>query len=408
MTHPRNRRGLKVRKVFQFRHSARNKAAIASFALALFTPILATSTFAQGSAPSSSSPPATAAPSAQQLEDWRNGLRQTPPPQTGCYTSAYPSSQWQQVPCTTPPNIPYPPARGAIGPTVGNGNDVSAQVSGHISTAVGSFDSVTGVTSESGANGANSFSLQLNTNFFSGSPACNGSSNPSNCQAWEQFVYSNGGNGFTGFAFIQYWLLNFNNTCPSGWNTSGGDCWRNGNNGVQVSPQPISNLGNLSVTGQANSGGNDMITMSTGSNVFSAQNPDSILTLAGGGWKAAEFNIVGDGNGSGATFSNGSSLVVRTSVNSGNLNAPSCLGAGFTGETNNLKFGSPPVGSKPGTLPAIVFSESSSGTAGSACASSVALSAAITLGSNPFAHTHDFNGDGKSDIAWFSNGTVAL
>ena len=63
---------------------------------------------------------------------------------------------------------------------------------------------------------ANTFSLQLNTNFFSNSPTCNGAANPSTCQAWEQFVYSNAGS-----AFIQYWLIGYNAACLAGWNTYG-------------------------------------------------------------------------------------------------------------------------------------------------------------------------------------------
>ena len=358
----------------------------------------ASSAFAQQQG--QSAPPPSQPPSSQQLEDWRKGMTQAPTPHAGCFTSEYPNTEWQEVPCGTAPARPYPPARGSRGNLVGNGNDVSAQVSGLISQAVGSFDSVSGVTSETGqVNGvggqvANTFSLQLNTNFFSNSPTCNGAANSSNCLAWEQFVYSN-----SGIAFIQYWLLNYNTTCPSGWNTFGGDCWRNGSNSVNVPTQTISNLVHLSLTGQAVSGGSDTITMSTGSQLFTAQNADSILFLAQG-WQAAEFNIVGDCCGSEANFNSGSTLVVRTSVNSGgSLNAPSCLGEGFTGETNNLNFGSPPT-AQAKTLPAIVFTESSSGTAPSACAASVAVAGIGTLVSNKLAQTHDFNGDGKSDVLW--------
>jgi hypothetical protein len=58
---------------------------------------------------------------------------------------------------------------------VGNkSGDVSVKGPGQfISQAVGSFDSVTGVTSESGAGKANAYSLQLNTNQFY-TPLCNG------------------------------------------------------------------------------------------------------------------------------------------------------------------------------------------------------------------------------------------
>ena len=268
--------------------------------------------------PAPTAPPAISEPSPAQLEAWRAGMAQVPPPTTGCHTSSYPSTQWQEVPCTTPPELPYPPARGPRPSTVGNGNDVSAKVTGTMSEAVGSFDSVTGVTSETGQVGgsggqvANTFSLQLNTQFFHNTPACNSASNPSNCLGWEQFVYSND-NGSSGVAFIQYWLINYNTTCPSGWNTSGGDCWKNGSNSVTVPRQAISNLSNLSLTGQANTtGGQDKITMAVGGTLYSAQNPASILYLYQY-WQEAEFNIVGDCCSSAANFNSGSTLVVRTS-----------------------------------------------------------------------------------------------
>ena len=373
--------------------------------------IILTSTYAatavahtsEASTPPPTSPAPTQTPSPQQLEKWRKGMRQVPPPHSGCFTSAYPSAKWQEVPCTAPPARPYPPRRGRRPSTVGNGNDVSAAVSGLMSEATGSFDSVAGVTDETGqVNGAgkqvaNTFSLQLNTKFFSGSPTCNGAAKPSSCLGWEQFVYSN-----SGAAFIQYWLIGYDKACPAGWNTfsdsGGNDCWENGSNSVSVPTQTISNLVNLSLTGQAVAGGKDTLIMAVGGNIYSAQNSDSILSLAQG-WQDAEFNIVGDCCGSQANFNSGSTVVVRTSVNNGTLNAPSCLGEGFTGETNNLNFATPPAGLQE-TLPAIVFAESSSGSASSACASATLLPGATSGGSVTLSDTHDFNGDGKSDVLW--------
>ena len=131
-----------------FRPSLLPRIAGRSFAFAILL-TFASSAFAQtsgGPTPSSSAAPATQPPSAQQLEQWRKAMRQIPPPHAGCFTSAFPTTQWQEVPCTTPPARPYPPARGPRPSTVGNGNDVSASVTGHISQAVGSFDSVSGIT----------------------------------------------------------------------------------------------------------------------------------------------------------------------------------------------------------------------------------------------------------------------
>jgi hypothetical protein len=366
--------------------------AITAFGLAAFAALLVAPE-SRAQTPSPTPPPATTSqPSTKSLHDWRKGMARVPLPRKGCFTSSYPSAEWQEVPCTTAPARPYPPARGPRPETVGNGNDVSAQVTGLISEAIGSFDSVTGVTSVTDPDGISGFSLQLNSNFFTTS-TCNGAAIPSACQGWQQFVYSN-----SGFAFIQYWLIKYNTTCPAGWNAlsfSGEiDCWTNGSNSVAVPVQTIANLVNLSLTGQANAGGTDTIIMATGSNLYSAQNQDNVVNLAQG-WQAAEFNIVGDCCGTQAIFNSGSTIIVRTSVNSGSPNAPSCLGQGFSGETNNLFFvqasSVPPTES----LAAVVFTQSSATSTTSPCSSATGVAASSKL-----TDTHDFNGDGKSDIAW--------
>jgi hypothetical protein len=242
--------------------------------------------------------------------------------------------------------------RGATRPgIVGNGDDLSAQASaGLISSATGSFDSVTNALSEADGGTANRFSLQLNTDFFS-SPACAGAASPGSCLGWEQFVYSN-----TGVAFIQYWLINWDRTCPSGWNTFGVDCWKNAPTGAGYSPQPIANLHDLKVTGKANANGTDTIIIAGPDGTASAANVDSVLTLAKY-WKAAEFNVIGDCCGSRADFSSGVTVVVRTTVNSGTTSAPSCVQEGFTGETNDLNLAGS-CSRLAGESPAIVFTES--------------------------------------------------
>ena len=378
-----------------------SRAAIRVFSLPFLIVMFTVSAVAQTPGGQPATPPANAqpdqAPSAQVLKDWSAGMAHTPLPGPGCFSSSYPNTEWQQAPCTTAPERPYPPARGPRPNVVGNGTDVSAEVTtGHISEGIGSFDSVAGVTGESGQVGgtggqvANTFSLQLNTNFFSGTPACNGAAVPANCQGWEQFVYSN-----AGVAFIQYWLIAYNATCPNGWNTAGTDCWRNGANSVSVPSQVIGNLANLSLRGLANTtGSQDEIIMAVGSTLYTATNPASMLNLYQF-WTEAEFNIFGDCCSSQAIFNDGANLVVRSSVSSGTSSAPSCAGQGFTGETNNLNFISPPSASK-GSLPAVVFTESNKGAAVSPCASATEVGGG---GGNPTG-THDFNGDGYSDILW--------
>jgi hypothetical protein len=62
------------------------------------------------------SPPPTATsgrPEAQPLakllrENWRQLMLRTPAPNAGCYTSAFPSTTWQETRCSTEPARPHP------------------------------------------------------------------------------------------------------------------------------------------------------------------------------------------------------------------------------------------------------------------------------------------------------------
>jgi hypothetical protein len=291
-------------------------------------------------------PPVALSPEERQKrEEWQKAMSRVPLPKKGCFTAAYPSMEWQEAPCTTTPPYPQPPRRGPRPETVGNGNDVSPQVPTgfFISTAIGSFDSVTGVTSESGTIGntgppvANAYTLQLNTNTFT-STACAGSPNPA-CRGWQQFVFENFGSG--GRAYIQYWLLRYNTTCPAGvgWRqfsfTGSTDiyCWRNNNLGAAAVPaQPITNLGQLSLTGTVSVGG-DSVTLSTGSNIYSVNGDNAVNAAAG--WQIAEFNVFGDGGNSAgasqANFNSGSTIVPRTRVISGSPNPPHLRGTRLYG-----------------------------------------------------------------------------
>jgi hypothetical protein len=232
---------------------------------------------------------------------------------------------------------------------VGNGNDFSAEVSGTTSWAEGSFPKVTNVTSETDGS-VNNYALQLNTNMFSGASLCSGASSPANCQGWQQFIYA------PGTAFMQYWLINYVNACPSGWMTYGPDCFKN-SNGVSVPSEPVTNLANLTLIGQA--GSSDTVFMSTGTGTLYAVSAGTVVNL-NSHWQSAEFNVVGNANASEAVFNSGASIVVQTLTNSvvPTNSAPTCQSAGFTAETNNLNLtpGSCcPVG---GTSPGIQFMES--------------------------------------------------
>ena len=273
---------------------------------------------------------------ARDAADWNARMPDVPLPGNGCFVASYPSLAWRAAACVTAPAIPYPPNHQRRDPfTVGGGGngDFAAHVTGSISSATGSFASVSGVTGETGDGGAaNNYSLQLNTKPFDSS-LCTGHTS---CKAWQQFVYSN-----SGLTYMQYWLERYNATCPSGgWMQFQfpGDpdiyCYRN-STAVSVTTQPIGNLGSLSVTGSAASGGSDSVVMATGSGSMSATGQDSVLNLASS-WTNAEFMIGGDGNGSQANFNTGSTIAVRTIVHYGSTAAPGCVMESYTGETNNL------------------------------------------------------------------------
>jgi hypothetical protein len=316
---------------------------------------------------------------------WRKAIAHTRQPTKGCFTARYPSLKWQTVRCVPTPKYPMPPKHG-VAPLIGgggNGSDISAQApTGHISSATGSFDTLTNVTSESGPIGntgssfADTYTLQVNSEFFT-TTTCNASTN-SACRGWEQFVFEN--NPSSHRAFIQYWLTDFGASCPANFQSftigTHADCVQifNTSGAVPTTPVPVTNLGQVTLTGTASAGA-DSVTMTIGGTAFSRAGDNSVN--ASSGWTIAEFNVFGDGgNASGggtATFNNGAAFVTRTRIIYGGRDAPNCVAQGFTGEFNNLSFGPlpPPAASQPG--PAVIFNESTAGTVLPACAAATTV-----------------------------------
>jgi len=313
-----------------------------AFATAVLSAAALPSAFAQAAAPEV----ATVSAEALMQENWRETIARTAVPHEGCFEAAFPNAVWVEARCSVAPDKVYLP-RGRGGPqTVGNGVDYAASVTNTMSAAVGTFPTVTGVTSERDG-GSNVYSIQLNSNFMS-TAACNGHSG---CLAWEQFVYSSSEKA----AFMQYWLIDYGNSCPSGWNAYSGSCYKN-SAAVTVPQEPITSLASLKLSGSAVSGGNDTLVFTAGTHAYSTTGKDSVTYLATA-WKQAEFNIIGDGGGSKATFNRGSSLTVKVAVTHGSTAAPSCASnAGTTGETNNLTLHS--CSGVSGSTPYIQFTES--------------------------------------------------
>ena len=275
---------------------------------------------------------------------WNRFISHTPTPRAGCFEAAFPSTVWQPAQCATAPLIPLLPS------TVGNGNDEVAESpsSTLIGSSSGSFQSISGLTSEVDSKaGADYYTLQDNTNFFTTSTPYTGNNST---RGWEQFVFANDGSSL-GFVFIQYWLINYQKNyggCPStgppngsSWMEYSGSCYAN-SPGILAPSESGSNLANLILTGYANFGSNDqaILCISGGSCYTMAITPQVVNLYQY--WQDAEFNVFGYGDGSEANFNSGTSIAVSNSLadQQGKAFVPSCVNTGYTAETNNLNLGS--------------------------------------------------------------------
>jgi hypothetical protein len=334
--------------------------AIASFACAL------SSSFTASAQPANPAPSYTPAPtlSAEELatrKAWRSKMLKTPAPKSGCFHLAYPNTEWQEIPCRTAPDIPYPMKARIVVTDVGGGNDFVAQVAGSISTAIGLFDARTNIN-ETGPGGANDFALQLNTNQFDTDRCTPPATTPPtpqspSCKAWQQFIFSNFNNG----GFIQYWLIGFfdnraacstsvdaehGGCCPSGWNTfkptaavpGAAGCYRNSPMTAPATPfitLTPSALTFLNLVGRVSAGSDSVLVATDTQNFYTGNGLGDILGLTNH-WTGAEFNIVGDGNSHQATFSGDTTIDVRIDVEG----EASCAmpATGLTAETNSLNI----------------------------------------------------------------------
>lgn len=362
------------------------KSATCSVALCSSATLLIASALFTSAAAAQSAPLTVQLYQEQLHTAWRDTMHQTPAPQEGCYHASFPSTEWEKVDCVAPPG--YMSARPNLRTqTVGNGADYVAQApSGHtFSSVVGSFPTVTDVTSEKGANvpfgsgesdgitGTNQYTLQINTNIVN-TAACG---SYKSCYAWQQYVISTDtpvsltSSSLTGKTevFIEYWLINYGGStrasCPSGFinggaDSSGVDCVQNTPAVVVYNGQlPATQLASLALSGTAASGGTDKATATYGTEAYTASVADSYTDISTK-WTQAEFNVVGNAGGSRADFNKGASLTAKIAVVDGSTTAPTCVSPssedGTTGETNNLTLKTcTAVG---GSAPYIEFTES--------------------------------------------------
>ena len=326
-----------------------------------------------------------------QLQSWHESLRNYAPVEDGCFQTAYPSVHWEKVACGPKPAfvsgrrpavsgrrgvVPMgEAAAGAgVGQTVGNGYDYVAQTGGITQSGLGTFPTVTNVTSETGKGvaafggggllGPNEYTLQLNSDINPNAAACSAFGYAS-CYVWEQFVYltADKSYGYPSQVFMQNWVFpstsDYNYSgCPSGRNdaSSSGSpaCYVNSaaTNTPSVSP---TKLATLKLSGVV-SAGRDTAMFTSGSQAYAASEADTTVHL-GSWWKQSEFNVVGNAGGSEAVFNKGASITVNLVVKDGSTNAPTCVSdAGSTGETNNLTLKA--CKTTAGASPSISFTES--------------------------------------------------
>jgi hypothetical protein len=271
---------------------------------------------------------------------WQASIATVPLPGSGCFSASYPSLDWHSTRCVEAPHVAFAP-----GPhIVGDGHDYSAVAAALLSKVQGSFVGVSPKLTEKGQYDgqggqiANTFSLQLNTQFFA-TTRCAGSGTPTKCLGWQQFVYDTRAN----LVFMQYWLVDYNGKCPSGWTTFSVDCYRNSTATVFSGPAlKAADLATVKLTGSAVKNGSDMVQFSNKGHATAVSGADSIVFLAQK-WNTAEFDVFGDGGGGRANFSAKTTLQAQVALTGSSKAAPKCSLEGFTAETNNLSLAHTPA-----------------------------------------------------------------
>jgi hypothetical protein len=300
--------------------SYKAKALIAIIILA-FTPVYVTATAGQ----------------TLTKDEWvqqMNELKTTPG--VGCFAAAYPSHSWVKVSCGNSTDL---------GPfNVGGGGldwfDNSVFPSPAITSTTGAVTTMTGFSTESDTvKGANFYSIQLNTNFFS--TTYNGYT----VTGWQQFVFANQPYifGCCGYILMEYWLIGYysqHGNCPSGWSVAGGSCTLltpSNNYGVEW-PQY---LNKYTFSGFVTSTTDTAQFCDANKGTCGQQTYNDILGLVNNArWVYSEWNVLGYTGGSGAIFNSGGGTISLTVRVSSALTTATCSKLyDNAGEYNNLNLG---------------------------------------------------------------------
>jgi hypothetical protein len=324
-------------------------------------------------------------------EHWRHTIAEAARPTRGCFRTAFPDTQWHPVPCDYSRRKLRLPNGGSgvrLETVGGTSGDMTAQVPGGITQALGSFDSVSTTGASDSLAGAGKYSLQINTEFFDTS-VCSGSGAGSVCKGWEQFVFDEDGS-----SSMQYWLIDYGPpayTCPAphGASCDGIYVYTDGwcefalygrtycatNSPVHsTSAAAPTALATVKVQGKAavGAGSTDSLVASVGGAAVTVDGGNFFPDLATK-WHEAEFNVFGAGNSSKVNFDANSTLVVRVGVDSGVNVGPGCDFHSFTAETNNLSIIDTTFTPLHNGHPSLVFTESNTGTPDPSCSAGVSI-----------------------------------
>ena len=167
---------------------------------------------------------------------------------------------------------------------------------------------------------------------------------------------------------MQYWLINYDATCPSGWFSYSRRLLHQQRSEHGERPHR-QGARHLKLSGSATSGGNDAVSLSVGSGqATTVTGKDSVVDLAAH-WNTTEWGVFGDGGGSEADFGTNTTLEAQTALTATSSSAPNCVKEGFTGETNNLKLAATPaLGSEASPTMASKQTNGTTGTASCAVA----------------------------------------
>jgi hypothetical protein len=296
-------------------------------------------------------PVGASAPESMTRDDWRTFMAHHSAEEEGCFHALYPNTAWERVDCEESSSNVHPVHISRAGaPEIAGSGDYVAQTTKMMTWAGGGFGT-SGLTSEVGVAeyvnndgdplgvlGPDQYSVQLNTNEWETTSACQGHSG---CHVWQQFIYANNypTESSGGKVFMQYWLLDWGSSaCPKGWTQSGSACYENIKL-LSVPSVPITQLSTVGLSGSAKPNGLDSVSFDWGDESWTLTRTDSILDISSV-WNKAEFNVVGNAGGAQAQFNSGTTITVTLIVADGTGTAPECVkDGGTTGESNNLNVG---------------------------------------------------------------------